>query len=141
MSYQLEPKLLRADEPSEISIRRLDGGPVPPGARWRIERLIEGFLLTMEKNKKFGKAPIHLVIVMSPESLSDISSPKQTSSDTKEAWHALFLDWLRRGKSVSRAAELAGVSPLRAYRQRKKDKAFARQWDEAISSSSTWRTS
>lgn len=48
-------------------------------------------------------------------------------------WKALFLDWLRHGLTVEKAAELAGVTRRHAYRCRRSDEAFRRGWNLARS--------
>ena len=43
-----------------------------------------------------------------------------------------FLQKLKETANVSLSADLVGISRVRAYQVRKKDKAFAEAWDEAI---------
>ena len=43
-------------------------------------------------------------------------------------WKASFLQWLRKGRPVAQAAELAGVSRRHADRCRGSDKEFAAAW-------------
>ena len=43
-----------------------------------------------------------------------------------------FLEWLRRGYSVTKACEQIGITPRSAYRHRGAYTEFADQWDEAM---------
>ncbi len=43
-----------------------------------------------------------------------------------------FLQKLKETANVSLSADLVGISRVRAYQVKKKDKAFAEEWDEAI---------
>jgi hypothetical protein len=47
-------------------------------------------------------------------------------------WTLIFLAALRKMPIVSHACEEAGISPTKAYKQRKKAKWFAEAWDEAL---------
>ncbi len=47
-------------------------------------------------------------------------------------WKAHFLDKLARSSNVSEAAREAGVDPGQAYRLRREDPVFARQWLAAL---------
>lgn len=43
-------------------------------------------------------------------------------------WRVLFLDHLAESSNVSASAEKAGISPSRAYKVRREEPEFARQW-------------
>ncbi|MGB7373354.1 hypothetical protein [Pontixanthobacter sp.] len=47
-------------------------------------------------------------------------------------WRGLFLDKLAETSNVSEAAKAAGVNPSRAYKVRREEQAFARQWHTAL---------
>ena len=54
------------------------------------------------------------------------------ASKVSTKWRTLFLDALAETSNVSRAAEIAGVSPSRAYKVRREEEPFARQWHAAV---------
>ena len=43
-------------------------------------------------------------------------------------WKCEFVEWLRSGRSVTQAAELAGITPRHAWRSRKTDGVLSRAW-------------
>ncbi len=45
---------------------------------------------------------------------------------------SVFLDALRRGRTVAQAASASGISRMSAYRRRARDPRFARKWDAAL---------
>lgn len=47
-------------------------------------------------------------------------------------WRGLFLDKLAETSNVSEAAKTAGINPGRAYKVRREEEAFARQWHTAL---------
>lgn len=47
-------------------------------------------------------------------------------------WRGLFLDTLAETSNVRQAARAAGVNPSRAYKVRRREPDFARQWYEAL---------
>lgn len=47
-------------------------------------------------------------------------------------WRGLFLDKLAETSNVSEAAKAAGINPGRAYKVRRDEEAFARQWHAAL---------
>lgn len=47
-------------------------------------------------------------------------------------WRGLFLDKLAETSNVSEAAKLAGINPSRAYKIRREEPDFARQWHAAL---------
>jgi len=47
-------------------------------------------------------------------------------------WRGLFLDTLAETSNVSEAARVAGASPSRAYKTRREDRDFARDWAAAL---------
>ncbi|TAD73579.1 MAG: hypothetical protein EAY70_12310 [Sphingomonadales bacterium] len=50
----------------------------------------------------------------------------------KNNWRALFLDHLAETSNVSESAAKAGISPSRAYKVRREEPEFARQWLAAL---------
>ena len=67
------------------------------------------------------------------------SDPAQPITDHDEAkspadrhWRSRFIEHLAATSNVSRSAELVGVSPARAYKLRRADPDFARQWGAAL---------
>lgn len=65
--------------------------------------------------------------------------PARTSADdtathhtTDRRWRARFIDYLAISSNVSRSAEHAGIDASRAYRLRRADPDFARQWQVAL---------
>lgn len=48
-------------------------------------------------------------------------------------WRATFLDHLAESSNVSASAAVAGINPSRAYKIRREDPEFARQWLAALS--------
>ena len=132
MSRQLEPKPSRADQP-EIVILRLDDRPTDPATEQELRRLVGRHLPTLEEHgvDLVGEA-ILCLIVKTPTKASPSENEKNTSQK-KRSWQADFLDWLRRGQTVRRAAELSGVTPRWAYYCRRTDPAFRKHWLEAVS--------
>lgn len=47
-------------------------------------------------------------------------------------WRGLFLDTLAESSNVSEAARTAGINPSRAYKVRRSEPEFARQWYAAL---------
>lgn len=47
-------------------------------------------------------------------------------------WRGLFLDMLAETSNVTAAAKSAGINPSRAYKTRRAEPAFARQWYAAL---------
>lgn len=47
-------------------------------------------------------------------------------------WTFIFLDALRKMPIISHACDEAGITPSKAYKQRKKNQKFAQEWDEAL---------
>ena len=54
-----------------------------------------------------------------------MSRPEQTDAAAQPAWMAGFLEALKAGKGVRRAAEIAGVATSTAYDWRARDAEFA----------------
>lgn len=52
--------------------------------------------------------------------------------DLDRHWRSLFLDTLAETSNVTAAAKAAGASTSRAYKTKKQDKHFRRQWNEAL---------
>ncbi len=52
--------------------------------------------------------------------------------DLDRHWRSLFLDTLAETSNVSAAARAAGASTSRAYKTKKMDAEFRRQWNEAL---------
>lgn len=48
-------------------------------------------------------------------------------------WRATFLDHLAESSNVTASAAVAGINPSRAYKVRREDTEFARQWRVALS--------
>ena len=46
-------------------------------------------------------------------------------------WKKTFIEWLLKGRSVRRAAELSGVSSRHAYRHKESDEVFRNAWELA----------
>ena len=44
-------------------------------------------------------------------------------------WKETFLEWLRLGRTVKVASELAGVTRRHAYRCKQTDKTFRKEWE------------
>ncbi len=62
-----------------------------------------------------------------------ISSEDDASPQAADRhWRTRFMDHLAATSNVTRSAELAGVSPGRAYKLRRADPDFARQWFAAL---------
>lgn len=57
-----------------------------------------------------------------------MTSPPKDAAE----WTFIFLDALRKMPIVSHACDEAGVTPSKAYKQRKKFKWFAEAWDDAL---------
>ena len=51
-----------------------------------------------------------------------------------EDWQVKFLESLAGGSTVERAARIAGVHRVTAWRRRKEDKEFDEAWDQALES-------
>jgi len=47
-------------------------------------------------------------------------------------WRGLFLDYLAESSNVTQSAEKAGINPSRAYKVRREEPEFARQWMAAL---------
>ncbi|MBD3729225.1 MAG: hypothetical protein IE933_05915 [Sphingomonadales bacterium] len=47
-------------------------------------------------------------------------------------WRGLFLDCLAETSNVTEAAKRAGINPSRAYKIRREEEGFARQWHAAL---------
>ncbi|TRD11514.1 hypothetical protein FGU71_06345 [Erythrobacter insulae] len=47
-------------------------------------------------------------------------------------WRGLFLDYLAESSNVSESARKAGINPSRAYKVRREEPEFARQWLNAL---------
>ena len=47
-------------------------------------------------------------------------------------WRSLFLDYLAETSNVTEAAKRCGANPSRAYKLRRTDPEFARQWRDAL---------
>lgn len=47
-------------------------------------------------------------------------------------WRGLFLDFLAETSNVSESARRAGINPSRAYKIRREEPEFARQWLDAL---------
>jgi hypothetical protein len=65
--------------------------------------------------------------------------PARTSADdtpphhtTDRRWRTRFIDYLAISSNVTRSAEHAGIDVSRAYRLRRADPDFARQWQVAL---------
>ena len=58
---------------------------------------------------------------------------KQGEKDTLNPhWRGLFLDKLAETSNVTEAAKFAGANPARAYKIRREEPEFARQWHAAL---------
>jgi hypothetical protein len=58
--------------------------------------------------------------------------PATAAPPLNRHWRARFLDTLATSSNVTRAAAAAGVSLTRAYRLRRAEPEFARQWQAAL---------
>lgn len=61
--------------------------------------------------------------------------PELTAGEKKglnRHWRGLFLDCLAETSNVSEAAKRAGINPGRAYKIRREEEEFARQWRAAL---------
>lgn len=68
-----------------------------------------------------------------PESLRPGTDNEDTGPLAADRhWRTRFIDHLAATSSVSRSAEAAGITPARAYKLRRTDKDFARQWAGAL---------
>ncbi|WP_298470304.1 hypothetical protein [uncultured Erythrobacter sp.] len=47
-------------------------------------------------------------------------------------WRGVFLDFLAESSNVTKAAEEAGINPSRAYKVRREEPEFAKQWRVAL---------
>lgn len=47
-------------------------------------------------------------------------------------WRGLFLDYLAESSNVTQSAQKAGINPSRAYKVRREEPEFARQWLAAL---------
>lgn len=47
-------------------------------------------------------------------------------------WRGIFLDILAETSNVSEASRQAGINPSRAYKVRREEPDFARQWHQAL---------
>lgn len=47
-------------------------------------------------------------------------------------WRGLFLDCLAQTSNVTEAAAIAGINPSRAYKVRREEEDFARDWHDAL---------
>lgn len=56
----------------------------------------------------------------------------RVATDTGPDWRDLFLDLLAETSNVSESARRAGIHPSRAYRIRREEPEFARQWLGAL---------
>lgn len=61
-----------------------------------------------------------------------IRSPRQYGSKDSPTVRTKFLNSLRKGASVSKSCEAAGITPRTAHDWRKKDPEFQLQWTEAM---------
>ncbi|PKP90456.1 MAG: hypothetical protein CVT75_11235 [Alphaproteobacteria bacterium HGW-Alphaproteobacteria-14] len=55
-----------------------------------------------------------------------------THQTTDRHWRTRFIDYLAISSNVTRSAEYAGIDVSRAYRLRRADPDFARQWQVAL---------
>lgn len=53
-------------------------------------------------------------------------------SNLNRHWRTLFLDCLAETSNVSEAARRTGINPSRAYKVRREEAEFARQWHRAL---------
>lgn len=60
------------------------------------------------------------------------SKDSNTAKSTDRHWRSRFVDHLSISSNVTRSAEQAGISLSRAYRVRRTDPDFARQWQAAL---------
>ena len=60
------------------------------------------------------------------------SQKKGEPADLDRHWRGLFLDTLAETSNVSEAARKSGASTSRAYKTKKLDPEFRRQWNEAL---------
>ncbi|MCK0127075.1 hypothetical protein [Erythrobacter sp. F6033] len=54
------------------------------------------------------------------------------SAKLNRHWRGLFLDYLAESSNVSESASKAGINPSRAYKVRREEPEFARQWLAAL---------
>ena len=123
------------DGRSAVRIRRFDGEPVDPEIKEKIYQMVQRLLPEMKKRDiKISGGTARFVIVATPEIESGQFRVEVGEPLPDPAWWDTFLDWLRQGKTVGLAAELAGVSRISAYRHRRAHPEFRRRWAEAIGS-------
>ena len=61
------------------------------------------------------------------------NAPTKSPLATDRHWRSRFLDCLAESSNVSRSAQHAGIDASRAYRLRRAEPDFARQWQTALS--------
>ena len=70
-----------------------------------------------------------------PDLAQPMTEHDEAKSPADRHWRSRFLEHLAATSNVSRSAELVGVSPARAYKLRRADPDFARQWVAALAES------
>ena len=132
MSRRSKPK--HADEEPGVTLQHLDGASIPAGMEGDLRALIERYLsITKKHEDKVSEKTLRRIVVASLVQLPKVRKKRRSAPRTPPWWQETFLDWLRSGQSINLAAELTGIHRMSVYRHRKRDKAFARRWDEAIS--------
>lgn len=67
-----------------------------------------------------------------PEPVSRTATPKTNARDPAKRWRAPFLSRLAETSNVRAACEHAGISAATVYDLRRRDRAFAARWMEAL---------
>jgi len=67
-----------------------------------------------------------------PDLAQPMTEHDEAKSPADRHWRSRFMEHLAATSNVSRSAELVGVSPARAYKLRRADPDFARQWAAAL---------
>lgn len=57
-----------------------------------------------------------------------VTIPIANRSEFDRPWKSIFIEWLRRGLTIEKAAHLAGISRRHAYLCRKNDRRFRKAW-------------
>jgi hypothetical protein len=59
-------------------------------------------------------------------------APRKTKTNPPRVWKPLFLAALAESSNVKKSAEAAGIDPGKAYKLRREDPEFAREWLAAL---------
>ena len=136
MSRQPDRETSSARTAVEIKVRPLVGAPRHLALEYCVHETIQHELRQLEKEGcPFPEEGLRIEVFYRPRSPENKPQSSDAESPNELPWQRIFLDQLRRGKTVKYAAQLVGVARRRVYRFRKKDEIFARRWDEAIAES------